>query len=798
MDFVSQSRTRNAGAFLLAAAVTVASMAGFAPASQAVPEPKTLLTPDTTWTYLDDGTKPSDGAAWATTGFKPGSNWKADAGKFGAKRGKLAPLSDEHAPTVLLNQYLPGTEDDVPGFFFRTEVDLTADEARNTALSGVLSYDDSVTVYVNGKRIAGADDEDVKSWNSYGGSNKSAPKTFSLAEATNKGSPFVKGKNIIGVEVHNGRAESSDVWFSVDEDVVLQPAAQGPKIKELSMQIGSDQHDRIFTWVSNEAEQERLQLAVAPAKEDDAFPTKLVADVPATTSTIDKAQFSDYVFHRSDVKGLKPNTKYVYRAGSERGWSKTYSFTTDSMDPNKDFTFLMVGDPQIGASGRYTKDPNIHGDWWVKTMERAGKAYPNSSMLLSLGDQINGFTDYDVLGTQYENFYRPDILRTQPLVTTIGNHDISPIYENFFGRPNGDKKYGAGNSEQASGDYWFKFNGILFVNINSNDLNYDGPNGHIEYLRKIDAEHGNDSDVRWKFVIQHHNMFSNASHSRDKEIPEWRKLVPVVSELGYAGVLNGHDHVYTRAHLIDPKVNPVDGDRTDEKALNEYHPQDGEGFYLTANSGSGSKFYDEKPTSWDDVYKYVAVHKQTMTPNYTAVKVNNDKITFTTYAQAVRSEGPVEKVDEITLYQVDRKAPTLRGVEDTMIEKDATFDPMAGVSATDNLDGDIDSASIKVSGNVDPTKVGTYRVTYRVTDKAGNTATVVRDVTVVEKGQTPTPPPPPSGSATPSPSVPATPIPSRVDSVPSVAPTPAPASTVATGGSTGEGPRPVALPRTGA
>lgn len=454
--------------------------------------------------------------------------------------------------------------------------------------------------------------------------------------------------------------------------------------------------------------------------------------------------------------------------------------------------------PQIGASGRYTKDPNIHGDWWVKTMERAGKAYPNSSMLLSLGDQINGFTDYDVLGTQYENFYRPDILRTQPLVTTIGNHDISPIYENFFGRPNVDKKYGAGNSEQANGDYWFKFNGILFVNINSNDLNYDGPNGHIEYLRKIDAEHGNDSDVRWKFVIQHHNMFSNASHSRDKEIPEWRKLVPVVSELGYAGVLNGHDHVYTRAHLIDPKVNPVDGDRTDEKALNEYHPQDGEGFYLTANSGSGSKFYDEKPTSWDDVYKYVAVHRQTMTPNYTAVKVNNDKITFTTYAQAVRSEGPVEKVDEITLYQVDRKAPTLRGVEDTMIEKDATFDPMAGVSATDNLDGDIDSASIKVSGNVDPTKVGKYQVTYRVTDKAGNTATVVRDVTVVEKGQTPTPTPSPSGSATPSPSVPATPIPSRVDSVPSVAPTPAPASTVATGGSTGEGPHPVALPRTGA
>ncbi|WCC79694.1 DUF5011 domain-containing protein [Cutibacterium equinum] len=819
MDLVSQRRSRNASAFLLAAVVTVASMVGLAPTSQAASESKTLLTPDTTWTYLDDGTEPSDGTAWATTDFNPGSNWKTDAGKFGAKRGKLAPLSSEHTPTVLLNQYLPGGNENIPGFFFRTEVDLTADQAQSTALSGVLSYDDSITVYVNGKRIAGADDEDIKAWNSYGGSNKSAPQTFNLADAAIEGSPFVEGKNVIGVEVHNGRPTSSDIWFAVDKDVVLGSTTQAPTIKELSMQIGSDQHDRIFTWVSDETEQERLQLALAPAKDDDPFPTELIADEPASTSTIDKEQFSDYVFHRSDVKGLKPNTKYVYRAGSERGWSKTYSFTTDSMDPTKDFTFLMVGDPQIGASGRFTKDPNIHGDWWVKTMERAQKAYPNSSMLLSLGDQINGFDDYDVLGTQYENFYRPDILRTQPLVTTIGNHDISPIYENFFGRPNVDKQYGAGNPEQANGDYWFKFNGILFVNINSNDLNYDGANGHIEYLRKIDAEHGKDPDVRWKFVIQHHNMFSNASHSRDKNIREWRKMIPVVSELGFAGVLNGHDHVYTRAHLIDPKVNPVDADRTDDKALSEYHPQDGEGFYLTANSGSGSKFYDEKPTDWDDVYKYVSVHAQTMTPNYTAVKVSNDKITFSTFAQAVRSDGPVEKVDEVTLYQVDKTAPTFKGVEDTEVEQGASFDPMAGVSVADDLDGDIDAANIKVDGDVDTTQLGDYEVTYEVTDKAGNTAKAVRKVTVVEKKETPSPTPAPSESesATPSPSESATPAPSESAtaspapsesesaspspsgsaSTPSAAPATVSSSVVVSGGSAGQGYRPAALPKTG-
>lgn len=55
----------------------------------------------------------------------------------------------------------------------------------------------------------------------------------------------------------------------------------------------------------------------------------------------------------------------------------------------------------------------------------------------------------------------------------------------------------------------------------------------------------------------------------------------------------------------------------------------------------------------------------------------------------------------------------------------------AGATAIDNVDGNITS-KIKVSSNVNTSKVGTYYVTYTVSDNAGNTATNTRKVEVVD------------------------------------------------------------------
>lgn len=73
--------------------------------------------------------------------------------------------------------------------------------------------------------------------------------------------------------------------------------------------------------------------------------------------------------------------------------------------------------------------------------------------------------------------------------------------------------------------------------------------------------------------------------------------------------------------------------------------------------------------------------------------------------------------------------PAILGAENVTVERGSSFDPMAGVSATDGADG-VPAQPVSVSGNVSTGSVGTYSLTYSVTDSVGNTTTVTRTVTV--------------------------------------------------------------------
>ena len=84
-------------------------------------------------------------------------------------------------------------------------------------------------------------------------------------------------------------------------------------------------------------------------------------------------------------------------------------------------------------------------------------------------------------------------------------------------------------------------------------------------------------------------------------------------------------------------------------------------------------------------------------------------------------------------FEEKKNTPPVINVEDKELTVGDTFDPLEGVTATDEEDGDI-SGSIEVLNNeVDTTKVGIYKVTYKVTDSQGASTTKTIYVTVNPK-----------------------------------------------------------------
>ena len=76
-------------------------------------------------------------------------------------------------------------------------------------------------------------------------------------------------------------------------------------------------------------------------------------------------------------------------------------------------------------------------------------------------------------------------------------------------------------------------------------------------------------------------------------------------------------------------------------------------------------------------------------------------------------------------------APAINLIPVQSIRKGTAFDPMAGVVATDTLDGDITSL-VTYTGSVDVNVVGQYPITYSVTNSRGQTARQLAIIDVIE------------------------------------------------------------------
>ncbi|CAE6891345.1 hypothetical protein ACOMICROBIO_GDFFDHBD_00918 [Vibrio sp. B1REV9] len=116
---------------------------------------------------------------------------------------------------------------------------------------------------------------------------------------------------------------------------------------------------------------------------------------------------------------------------------------------------------------------------------------------------------------------------------------------------------------------------------------------------------------------------------------------------------------------------------------------------------------------------------------------NSGKVVIATPKQAMKNQpvtltvtdGKAVSTSVVYLSSTPSLAPTLHGISNITIEQGSVFDPLDGVSATDDLDGDV-SASIRVSGIVNTDVAGHYELLYRAQDSEANVTELPRIITV--------------------------------------------------------------------
>lgn len=425
--------------------------------------------------------------------------------------------------------------------------------------------------------------------------------------------------------------------------------------ENVSLTPGATESQLNFAYYSKTEETPKVKIAtkadMSDAKEVEGKQTQAVA--------IEGVQ---YYSNKASVNDLKENTTYYYQVFQNGKYQDVQKYSTKSF---KNYSFLYVGDPQIGASSGQTstegdamKDNNYaaRNDSynWNNVLNNAVKQNPNLSFVASAGDQVNNNNNEK----QYAGYLGADALRSLPVATTIGNHDSgSAQYEMHYNNPNAFDTSGYRNKAKytegktaAGTDYYYTYGNTLFIVLDTNNYNCAT---HENVMRKAIKENPN---AKWKVVMFHQDIYgSGYDHSDSDGMVLRTQLTPLMDKYDIDVVLQGHDHTYSRTYQLQSdgqahdKFAKTENTANYAKENNCYEIVDTTKggtvvnpkgtVYLEANSATGSKFYN--------LITATASYKKSETSK--AFKLNaktngNGKLTYTTSNKAVATVDAAGKV----------------------------------------------------------------------------------------------------------------------------------------------------------
>jgi predicted phosphodiesterase len=277
------------------------------------------------------------------------------------------------------------------------------------------------------------------------------------------------------------------------------------------------------------------------------------------------------------------------------------------------WTFAVISDPQISQTtidntNRYDKSAN-NATAWLATMEKV--VAKNVSFIVGCGDQVDS-TSTTTANNEYPLFFAPSGLRSLPFAPVIGNHDTANSsnsiahFRYFFNRPNDQS--GSSTNQNEYGNYYYRYNNILFVALNSSayPTSVSTATPYItRFSNTIDAAktaHAGKYD--WLIVQHHKSTASVADHCGDADIQYFVEagFEKLMSDKNVDFVLAGHDHVYARSWPLQG----LDGGKVSlpnktAPGPNNTFTNPGNPIYLTFSTSSTIKYYY---VSADKTYPY--------------------------------------------------------------------------------------------------------------------------------------------------------------------------------------------------